>query len=47
MTDTYKIEAALYLATIEYIEHIGIEEFKKTSFFMSSQNSELNLAEAA
>jgi hypothetical protein len=47
MTNMHEIEAALYLATIEYIEHVGIEEFKKTSFFMSSQNSSKDLAEAA
>ena len=47
MSDMYEIEAALYAATVEHIEFVGIEEFKKTSFFMSSYNSELNLAEAA
>lgn len=47
MTNIYEIEAALYVATVEYIEKVGIEEFKKTSFFMSSQNSKLKLTEAA
>lgn len=45
--DMTTLENVLHRAIYDVIENMGIDEFKKTSFFMSSHKCEIERREAA